>query len=606
MTEGRSTVSNKHPLSPIISYVTTHPVLANLLFCAVILVGLVLSRQISVQSMPDFPWPVISVRLPWPGANAKEVHHNITLPLASELSSVSDLRRIESYSLQGDSYILMDFKTKADLSNAFDEVRNTIADIRLPRGVDQPIISEETLHEPLLKLIIYGDQLDALRYWANQARQALLSEYGMDRVKVIGLTNQHLNINLHGIDMHRLQLPITDLTDELIDVTVQKPIGRFETDQTNMTVRAQKKPRRADEVDQSVIYLGNSAYHVDDIAKLNLDDNRRDPTIYYQNKPAVLLEIERSNQNGSNSLALVDRFYEWYQSAQKTWPESIKARLFLKEYDLIKQRLLMLIENGLLGVIGIGVLLVVFIDKRLAFWIAMGIPTSILGATIIMYFSGITINFLSSFGFVMALGMIVDDTIVVSESAFTYFEEGSQPIEGVINATDRMFTPVFAASLTTIAAFLPILLMQSRYAVFLQDIPKVMIAVIIASLVECFLILPNHLAAALTTIKNQQGKVKKVMQTQWQATLQRWQHHHLKRALQGVAKRAWISLSLVIFSVTLPIVLLLTGHIPLNFIPYIARDYIALDVEFYPGTTRSAMQAYMGQAQKLCNKRSQD
>lgn len=584
---------NHHPLSEVMQYVQCHPVLANLLLIGVLLVGFVLGRQINVQSMPDFPWPTISVRVNWSGANAQEVYENITRPLTSELRATSDLRTLESFAMPGYGFIVLDFRTGTDLTNAFDEIRNTLAKTDLPSGSEAPIISEVMLHDPLLKLILYSDQLETLRYWANAAKRSLLSEYGMDKVRIIGLPDQNLNINLRAIDIHRLQLPITTLTDEIAQSSNQQPIGRLETNDLNITMRAPPRPKVSEEVEEKVIQLRGQAYRVGDISQLDLENETNQPTITYQQQPAVILEVERSTQNGGDSLQLVEQFYEWYQQAAAQWPSSIQSRVFLKEYQLIHQRLNMLLENGIWGIVGIGILLVILIQWRLAFWIAMGIPTAIVGALIVMYMLNMSINFLSTFGFIMALGLIVDDTIVVAENAYANFQAGEKPVDAVKTAMNQMFPPVLAASLTTISAFIPLLVMQSRYAVFLQDIPKVVIAVIIASLIECFFILPHHITGALQAMHSHtQGPV-----AAW-IDAKQLQFHKLKVLLQSIAARAWITLSIVAFVVVFPIVLLLSGQVPYNFIPYIARDHIALDVEFYPGTTRGQMQAVMASAQK--------
>ena len=211
-----------------------HPVLANLILFTVILVGLVSATQLNVQTMPDFPWPVISVRVDWPGASAAEVQENITLPLADELRSASDLRTIESFALNGYGYILLDFKTKTDLSVAFDEVRNMVEQIDLPSSSQRPIISEQQLQDPLLKLVIYGDSINTLRQVANESKQALLSEYNLDKVNVVGLMDEHVTLDIDRIDVHRLNMPLEEISKQLMDVSQDRPIGRYETERLSL------------------------------------------------------------------------------------------------------------------------------------------------------------------------------------------------------------------------------------------------------------------------------------------------------------------------------------------------------------------------------------
>ena len=587
---------NGHFLMPVMRYCVRHPVLANLIWIAVLVVGALSSYQLNVQSMPDFPWPVISVRVTWPGANIGEIHDGITVPIASELRSASELRRIESFSRSGESFTILTFKTQTDLSRAFDEVRNLLAKLDMPRGSQLPIVIEETWHDPLLKLILYGDRMDGLRFWANEAKRTLLSEYNLDKVSIVGLTNQQLNVNMSPQDLHGLLIPIDVLAKQLTDVSEQQPIGRYETDKMTLSVRSQDKPKLTSDFDEKLVHIGQQAYHIRDMARLTYGHVPEDPQLTFKHQPAVVLEIDRATRNGGDSLKQVQRFFQWYKKAQADWPDAIKARLFLTEYELIQERVTMLLENGVWGVLGIFLILNFFLAWRVALWISLGIPTAILGALALMNTVGMSINYLSTFGFLIALGLIVDDTIVVAEHAYAYFQSGKSPMVSVQLAMNRMFPPVLASSVTTMAAFMPIVLMQSRYAIFLQDIPKVVIAVIAISLLECFFILPHHLHKGLQIIKLRGGHVKG-----WQAELlNRWhrlQFYQLKRVLQRVSRYAWVTLSLGFVCFILPIVLLLTHRVHYHFLPYIPRDQMALDVTFYPGTSKQAMQRYMKHAE---------
>ena len=598
----KSSGKKSHILTGAMEYAMLHPVLANLILFTVILVGLVSATQLNVQTMPDFPWPVISVRVDWPGASAAEVQDNITLPLADELRSTSDLRTIESFALNGYGYVLLDFKTKTDLSVAFNEVRNMVEQIDLPSSSHRPIISEQQPQDPLLKLVIYGDNINTLRQIANESKQALLSEYNLDKVSVVGLMDEHITLDIDRIDVHRLNRPLDEISKQLIDVSQDRPIGRYETERMNSAVKMPSKPKDAYEIEKKRIHMGGQSYEIDQIVKTSSQKDMFAPYLLYNGKPAILLEVNRA-MKGDNALKLVKRFYQWYEKAQFEWPSAIKSKVLLTEYQITEERIALLLENGLVGFVAILLLLWVFVDWSLAMWIVVCIPVAILGSMVLLSYWKVSINFLSSFGFLMALGMIVDDTIVVAETAYGSIQRGAKTLTAVLVSIKQMFPPLLASALTTVAAFLPILLMQSRYAIFLQDIPKVIIAALAASLLVCFFILPHHLVKTLKNVqaKRKHGSTRDIIENK----IHRLQFYQLKVILERIASHAVVTLSVVIGLLLIPFVLLWTNHVPYHFIPYVERDHITMDVDFYPGVSQKTMQQYMAKAKKALKKAEQ-
>lgn len=588
---GDSAQEEQDSLQSIIVYTMQHPVLANLIFCALVLLGLICASQLNVQSMPDMPWPVVSVQVEWPGASAAEVEKNIAVPLTAELRSTGDLRSIESFAVSGRGTVVLDFKTNVDLSIAFDEVRNTVEQINFPQEAERPIIMERPLQDPLLKLVIYSDSVHQLREIAHTAKQDLLSRYRIDKVNIVGLPDEHISLEMDRLDIHRFGLPLQQVAEQIIDVSTDRPIGKYETDTINMAIQMPSKPKNLYDLGKKRVYLNGQSYEVGQFTKATSRMDPWAPYLLYQGKPAVMLEVDRTVQGGS-ALKMAARFSQWYREAQTQWPQSVRSTIMLPEYKVMQDRIHLLLRNGIMACILMVLTLGLLIRWQVAYWIVLCILAAILGAVVILSYWQVSINFLSSFGFIVAIGLVVDNCIVVAETAYAKMQGGLSAQDATWASTQEMLAPLLASAATTVSAFAPILLMQSRYAVFFQDIPRVIIAMLLASLWVCFLILPHHLCAIRITRRAQS------MRSVVESYVHRLQFYRLKKMLCSISAHGVVTITAVAITAVFPYVLWATGHIAYRAVPDIQSDYITLDVDFYPGQDKKTMQNYLEAAQK--------
>ena len=235
-----------------------------------------------------------------------------------------------------------------------------------------------------------------------------------------------------------------------------------------------------------------------------------------------------------------------------------------------------------------------FLFTRVAFWIAVGVPTSVAAALFFLYTQGGSINFLSTFGFLMAFGIIVDDTIVVAEQAFSEYQKGKHPLEAVKVAANMMVAPVLASSVTTIAAFMPLLVMQGLFGKILKDIPLVVMVVIAASLIECFLILPYHIKVALSKINpRHQG-----LRWSWNQRISHFQYNIFRRFVNHAVDYAWVTIFAGVSLIMIPFMLLGSGRIKFDFFPNLPSDILFLDADFYPGTPAKTIKQFLAEANR--------
>ena len=238
-------------------------------------------------------------------------------------------------------------------------------------------------------------------------------------------------------------------------------------------------------------------------------------------------------------------------------------------------------------------LLLIFLRVRIAFWVAFGVPVAVAGSLFFLYAQGGTLNFLSTFGFLMAFGIIVDDTIVVSEQAYSEYQRGMSAEQSAYKAACMMFTPVLASSLTTVAAFMPLLLMQGLFGQILKDIPLVVTVVILASLLECFIILPYHLKGAMQ--KSLQSGPSQ-LRVRFERAVHWVQYTGFRNVVRWAIQHAWITIATSLVLISVPFVWLASGQLKFLFFPNLPADILFLDADFHPGTPAETVKAFLRKA----------
>ncbi|WP_268801713.1 efflux RND transporter permease subunit [Piscirickettsia litoralis] len=316
-----------------------------------------------------------------------------------------------------------------------------------------------------------------------------------------------------------------------------------------------------------------------EIAQVALQSQEQEVLLFYQGKPAVELYVQRNEQG--NALQAAKILEKWRSDLQPKLGESIKLTIYDEQWKMIDQRLSLLINNGVAGLAFILIILFIFLNRRVAFWIAFGIPISFMATLGVLYLIGGSIDMVTMFALIMSLGIIVDDTIVVGEDTLVHYQQGRNPVEAAVAGAIRMSKPVLASSLTTIAAFLPLMLIGGLIGQILQIIPTVVICVIIASLLECFLVLPAHLKVSL-------GNMHKDKAVPWRQRFD-WRYQKfidgpLSHFVDFSLKNRQLIIVIGVAAFAISIALLASGRVPFTFFPTPDGNVLKLNVGFVAGT----------------------
>ncbi len=582
-----------------------HPVAANLLMLIMITIGLFSLSKLNKQFFPDFALDYISVRVVWPGSSAEDVARSVTVPVEQALRNLDNVREMTSTSTRGLSSILLEYEEHSDMSVALDQVKQLVASIgHLPTDVEDPVITRIARHEDVASIILSGDTtLEELRPLAYKFERQLLGR-GIEKVQMSGLPQQEIAIEVSTKELQQLGLSLNQIGNRIISQSQDIPAGTVAENEAAREVRGLQQKRSVQGFRSLDLITpstgkqqgktgGNVKLTLGDIATVTQRPEENKVRIFYHGKPAIVLKLQRTEK--ADALRSAKIMHGWLLQAKKSLPSSVQLHVFNENYSLIQQRIDLLLKNGLSGLILVILILYIFLNGRVAFWVAVGIPTSFLGALAVLYFSGGSINMVSLFALIMALGVIVDDAIVVAEDALTHYQSGENSLLAAEGGAQRMLAPVVSSSLTTIAAFLPLMLVSGIIGAILFDIPFVLICVIAASLFECFFILPGHLRHSF---QRNHHKPPGAIRIKLDNGFNRFRDDWFRPLLVKAIDYRFITLLIVVCSLVISISMVVFGQVKFQFFPQPEGNVMIASVKFSAGTPPAEVERFSQQLEQ--------
>jgi multidrug efflux pump subunit AcrB len=568
-----------------------HKVAANLLMLMMLLAGAIALTKLNTQFLPTFEPDYVTVRVVWPGASAEDVARSIVTPLEQELRTLDYVKEMTSTSYQSSAVISLEYDEGSDMGLALDQVKEKVSLVRnLPSDAEEPEITKVVLNEDVATLILSADaSLEELRPIAFQFERELL-DAGIAKVEIIGLPKQEIAIEVPAIELSRLGLSLTQIGESVRRASQDIPAGTSAKSEVAKELRSVEQRRDAQGFRELTILSARTQDRIQlsDIAHVDRRNKDSQVEVFYQDKPAVLLRALRTKS--SDTLLAAETLNTWLNETKATLPPSIQLDSYNEAYVLIEDRINLLIKNGIGGLILVVAILYIFLNGRVAFWVAIGIPVSFAGTLGVMYVLGGSINMVSMFALIMALGIIVDDAIVVGEDALTHYTKGEDHLRAAEGGARRMFVPVLSSSLTTISAFLPLMLISGIIGNILFAIPLVIICVIISSLVECFLILPGHLNH--TFKKSFAAAKESALRQKIDATFNAFRDGPFRRLSEKSVANRGITLALALTIFILSIGLIQSGRVQFEFFPQPESHVILGNVKFASGTPPEEVRAF--------------
>ena len=585
----------------LLSIFAHHKVAANLLMMIMILSGIFALDRLNIQFFPTFELDRVSVRVIWSGASAEDIERGITIPLEQSLKSVDNVKNLTSTSAQNVSSIQLEFNEGTDMILAIDRVKQKVDEFRnLPKDAEKPQVENLIRYEGIAKILVSGvSDLTELRTLTNQFELELLA-LGIDKVDINGLPDEQVTIEVPIEQLQYLELTLDDISNRINTFSQDLPAGTLGGQHNAKELRSLNQARSEMDFAHIPILTNTTNFvRLGDVADIKRQPETEGVLRFKDGLAVAELALQRTEKG--DALQAADILKSWLAEKKATLPPNIKLEVFDASWQMIRDRIYLLVKNGGGGLLLVVLILYLFLNARVAFWVAVGIPISFMATLAILYAVGGTINMISLFGLIMALGIIVDDAIVVGEDALSHYQSGEAPLLAAEGGATRMFVPVIASSLTTIAAFLPLMMIGGIMGNILFDIPLIVICVIFASLIESFFVLPGHLRNAFSHIKRADANSDKPLNSHKKRTVREFldqafdsfRQNKFRLFITWSLNHRAIVVALVLSSLISTIGLLAGGRINFSFFPSPEAQIIYANTSFISGTSREQTNAYL-------------
>ncbi len=488
--------SHIEPPGPI-AYMAGNSVAANLMMCAIVAFGLVSLTGLDREAWPTVPFYHVEVSMAYPGATPEEVEESIVVKIEDQVSGLDDVKAVKSVAGPGIASIRVQMNSGTDMDQALNDIESAVNRIQsFPVGAERPQFREMTNRQSMMRLIVYGDVSErALKELAYQVEDKLAALPSVSQVEVSGVRRYEISIE---VPLHRLSalgLTPADIANTIRRSSLELSSGSIDTRESQVRVRTLGQNYDQQDFEEIVLLSGSdgTVVRLGDIARVRDDFAESDLIVRHQNHPAAFVEVYRADGEQVMDVATAVKEH-LVNEVIPALPEGVGITIWNDESQDYAERVDILIKNGILGLLLVLIALSLFLEIRLAIWVAVGLAVSGIGALAVMLILDVAINAQSLFSFVLAIGIVVDDAIVVSEHIRYERMRGTPALQAAIRGVRRIKVPLTFAVLTSVVAFVPLLFIPGGIGESWRALPIIMIAILLVSLVESLLILPNHLS----------------------------------------------------------------------------------------------------------------
>jgi len=584
----------------LVGLFAAHRTAANLLLAVMILAGLVAIGRINTQFFPDLGFDVVSVRVAWPGATAADVDANVIEALEPELRFLDGVRELSSTAYEGLALLSVEFQTSHDMQQALSDVEQAVAQVTtLPRDAERPEIQRLTRYDTVLRLVLsgpYGER--ALKRHAERIRDELLAG-GIERVELFGARDEEIRVEVDPMALRRLDLTLEDIAERIGATSQDLPSGMLASGERQVRTLGLRRDAAAVAAIEIKAFPDGRKVRLDQLATVSEAFEHGGRTARRRGQPAIELHVQRAT--GADAIDQAELALAYLGTIAPTLPANLALETYDVQSDYIAERIGLLLRNGAGGLALVMLLLFVFLNGRVAFWVAVGIPAALLATVALMWLSGQSLNTMSLFGLIMAVGIVVDDAIVVGEHAETlHDEQGLAPLQAAIGGARRMLAPVMSATLTTIAAFMPLFLIGGVMGQVISALPFVILAVLTASVLECFLVLPAHLRGALAASDAAPGRMARLRRA-FDARFVHLRETRYRRFVRTCIEWRYVTLAAAAAALVLAAGLIAGGQVPFRFFPGPEPDRVYANVQMAPGTSRALTERMIDEVERAAH-----
>jgi multidrug efflux pump subunit AcrB len=471
-------------------------VAANLLMMIFIIGGLVMAFSIKQEVFPEISLDLVQVSVAYPGAGPEEVEDGIILRIEDNLSSITGIKEIRSTASEGYAQVTAEILEGEDIDLIVQDIKAEVDRITtFPEDAEKPVVTKIANRHEVVSLIVYGNAPErSLREQAELIRDDLLAIPEITQVDLRGVRPYEISIEVQEETLQRYGLTLGQVADRIKEASVDLPAGAVKSRGGEVLIRTKEKRYKGSEYAYITILenMDGTEVKLGDIADVRDEFEETDQWAFLDGLPAAAIAVYRVGDQKPLDISGIVKAYVMQKNS--LLPESLSLAIWNDFSDIYRSRLNLLLKNAFIGLILIFLILGLFLQVRLALWVMLGIPISFLGALFMMPSFDVSINMLSLFAFILALGIVVDDAIIVGENIFTHRRTKKPYLNAAVDGAIEVGRPVIFSVLTTVAAFMPLLFVSGMMGKFIKVIPFVVIPILLVSLIESLLILPAHLS----------------------------------------------------------------------------------------------------------------
>jgi len=578
-----------------VTWMAKNHVAANLLMGFILLSGLFAMLQTKKETFPEMSLDQVQIQMLYRGATPAEVEEAVCKRIEEKVRGLEGVRRVRSTAAEGMGIVSVEMERGVDMGKMLDDIKNEIDRIdTFPDETEKAVIKELTRRNQVIDVVLYGDVDEkALKVAAERVRDDLRNSGVISQVELSGVRIDEISIEVSEQALRRHGLTFDQVSSAVRRTSLDLPAGSVESEDGEILLRTQGLMRSGRHYEDVVVLTrpDGTALKLSDIATITDGFEESDLVSRFNGKPAAVVQAFRTGDQ--NALEISAYVHEYVEEKRDILPAGIHIDYARDDARILRSRMDLLIRNARLGLVLVFICLSFFLDLRLAFWVMMGIPISFLGAFVLMEPFDASINMLSLFAFIVALGIVVDDAIIVGENVHAHREKGKGPMRAAIDGALEVGKPVVFSVLTSVAAFTPLFFVDGMMGKFMSIIPVIVIAVLLLSLIESLFILPAHLSSKGDGPLNRAfGRIFRKPLDFHQRVAQSFDRG-LKRFVKNIYQPTLrVALNNPLSSTAVALALMLFtfgwvagGHIKFVFMPQIESDWLTVSINMPQGTT---------------------
>ncbi|WP_330926425.1 efflux RND transporter permease subunit [Candidatus Sororendozoicomonas aggregata] len=596
----------------IIAWFAANNVAANLMMLLIIAAGLISAWMIKKQTFPDFDVNTVKVEVNYPGAGPTDIEQSIIIKLEEAVRDISGIKKVVSMAYEGRAVVLVDTETGFDVDTLYNDVKSAVESMTsLPEKAERPVIGKIEPEKPVIFVTVSGG-IDALslQRLARQMHQELMALPEVTKATIMGERNLEVAIEVSESSLRRYGLTFDELAERLRLSSVDLAGGAIRTSSGDISVKTRGQADKGVDFSRLVVRTNSdgSRLRLGDIATVHDGFEEDEAIVRLNGEPAVSIQVQSGgNQSDIETVKAIKAYLE---KARDDLPGSVKALTWGDVSFYLEGRMDMMLENMLYGALLVFMILSLFLRLKVAFWVVVGIPVCFLGALWLMPHGPVpvSVNVISLFAFILVLGVVVDDAIVIGESVHTQTMRHGHSLENVISGVKRVVVPATFGVLTTMAAFLPVLFVEGQGAPFFESIGVVVILCLIFSLVESKLILPAHLAHMKPVAKTMNPLSQAIhrLQDRFDEKLQTFIVHRYQPLLQKAVNNRYITISVFVGILLITLGLASSPLVRFVFFPKLPSDFIEVELSMNSGSSLAARNAALTRVEQALVRLDED